>query len=264
MNQVNKTLYIPLYGKAWVSRQGIILRDAKAEEIWQKVRFPLAGKAKSKWLAYFMAMRARVFDDWAREKLKENPGILALHLGCGLDSRLLRLNAAAAQCQWYDVDFPAVIAERKKHYTESETCHMLAANLSEADGLDSLPKAEKLAVLLEGLSMYLETEQLIHLFLAIQKKCSKAYVLMDVYTELGAKASRLRNPANAVGVTRFHGVSGPDCLQINGGIRFAGEKSMTPRRLADQLKGFDKAFFSLLFAGKASGKLYRLFEYEIG
>lgn len=126
MNQVNKTLYIPLYGKAWVSRQGIILRDAKAEEIWQKVRFPLAGKAKSKWLAYFMAMRARVFDDWAREKLKENPGILALHLGCGLDSRLLRLNAAAAQCQWYDVDFPAVIAERKKHYTESETCRMLA------------------------------------------------------------------------------------------------------------------------------------------
>ena len=34
MTEVNKTLYIPLYGKAFVSRKGIILRDAKAEEIW--------------------------------------------------------------------------------------------------------------------------------------------------------------------------------------------------------------------------------------
>ena len=33
MDQVNKTLYIPLYGKAYVSRKGIILKDAKAEEI---------------------------------------------------------------------------------------------------------------------------------------------------------------------------------------------------------------------------------------
>ena len=27
MNEVNKTLYIPLYGKAEVSRKGIILQD---------------------------------------------------------------------------------------------------------------------------------------------------------------------------------------------------------------------------------------------
>ena len=39
---VNKTLYIPLYGKAYVSKTGIILHDAKAEEISYKFaeRFP--------------------------------------------------------------------------------------------------------------------------------------------------------------------------------------------------------------------------------
>ena len=31
MNNVNKTLYIPLYGKAYVSKKGIILPDKKAE-----------------------------------------------------------------------------------------------------------------------------------------------------------------------------------------------------------------------------------------
>lgn len=31
MDNVNKTLYIPLYGKAYVSKKGIILQDKKAD-----------------------------------------------------------------------------------------------------------------------------------------------------------------------------------------------------------------------------------------
>ena len=34
MNNVSKTLYIPLYGKAYVSKKNIIINDSKAEEIW--------------------------------------------------------------------------------------------------------------------------------------------------------------------------------------------------------------------------------------
>ena len=86
MNEVNKTLFIPLYGKAQVSQKGLILRDQKAEEIWGKEAFAIAGKAKSRWLAYFMAMRARIFDDWANRMLALHPDALVLHIGCGLDS----------------------------------------------------------------------------------------------------------------------------------------------------------------------------------
>ena len=51
MNEVNKTLYIPLYGKSKVSRQGIILNDPCAEEIWKEEAFPIHGKSKSNgWL----------------------------------------------------------------------------------------------------------------------------------------------------------------------------------------------------------------------
>ena len=48
MNGVNKTLYIPLYGKASVSKKGIILKDKKAEMIWEREGFPLRGRAKFK------------------------------------------------------------------------------------------------------------------------------------------------------------------------------------------------------------------------
>ena len=71
MDSVNKTLYIPLYGKAYVSRNGLLLRDETAEAIWEKEGFPLKGKAKSKWLAYNMGMRAAVFDRWLEEKQQQ-------------------------------------------------------------------------------------------------------------------------------------------------------------------------------------------------
>lgn len=63
MNSVNRTLYIPLYGKAYVSRRGLFLQDPKAEEIWAAEGFPLKGKSKSKWLALYMGIRSAVFDD---------------------------------------------------------------------------------------------------------------------------------------------------------------------------------------------------------
>ena len=91
MNAVNRTLFIPLYGKARVSRQRIILDDPTSEQIWEKEAFPIHGKSASKWLAYNMAMRARVFDDWTDLMLSENKKALILHIGCGLDSRCRRV-----------------------------------------------------------------------------------------------------------------------------------------------------------------------------
>ena len=51
MNEINKTLYIPLYGKSYVGKKGIILQDKKAEEIWEKEKFPLA-EGKEFWHKY--------------------------------------------------------------------------------------------------------------------------------------------------------------------------------------------------------------------
>ena len=58
----SKTLYIPLYAKAYVSQRGLILHDEYAERIWDAEGFPLGRKARSKWLAFFLGMRARVFE----------------------------------------------------------------------------------------------------------------------------------------------------------------------------------------------------------
>ena len=91
MNSVNKTLYIPLYGKSYVSKKGLFLDDRKAEEIWGTEGFSLKGKSKSKWLAYYLGIRSAVFDEWLKRQMADAPNAVVIHIGCGMDSRVIRV-----------------------------------------------------------------------------------------------------------------------------------------------------------------------------
>ena len=71
MTGIQKTLYIPLYSKAYVSRKGLFLKDPWAEKLWKQNGFPLKGKSRSKWLAYYLGIRAAVFDQWLNQKMQE-------------------------------------------------------------------------------------------------------------------------------------------------------------------------------------------------
>jgi O-methyltransferase involved in polyketide biosynthesis len=258
MNEVNKTLFIPLYGKALISRKGIILSDPDAEKIWDSEAFPIKGKSKSKWLAYNMAMRARVFDDWTESMLEQKPEALVLHVGCGLDSRCRRVKAPY-KC-WYDCDFPDVIDIRRKYYGDSDSYHMQPFDATNPEMIEMLPDSDVVIVVFEGISMYMSREQLHDFFEALEERYPEIHVLMDVYTELGAKASKYKNPVNDVGVTRLYGYDDPGSILEGLKLKVKAEHSFTPPQLVEQLKGVEKAFFKLLFTGKMYGKIYRLFE----
>ena len=77
--------------------------------------FVLHGKAKSKWLAYNMAMRARVFDDWTESMLENKKDAIVLHMGCGLDSRYRRIKYPYKL--WLDCDLPDVTSVRRKYHS---------------------------------------------------------------------------------------------------------------------------------------------------
>ncbi len=260
MDEVNKTLFIPLYGKSQVSSQKIILHDPDAESIWEAEQFPIRGKSKSKWLAYNMAMRARVFDDWTDAMLEKEPDALVLHIGCGLDSRCRRVKNPYKQ--WLDCDFPQVISVRKQYFPETESCRMAGLDASRPEQIKALPDCQTAILVLEGISMYLKKDELHGLFQALEEKYGTLHVLMDVYTAFGAKASKWKNPVNDVGVTRLYGFD--DIRDVLGGLRlgFRAEHSFTPAKLVNELKPADRFVFRLLFTGKTYRKIYRLLELE--
>ena len=258
MDSVNKTLYIPLYGKAYVSSLGIFLHDPKAEEIWKKEGFALKGKAKSKWLAYYMSMRACVFDRWVTEQLRRYPGAVVVHIGCGMDSRVCRVDRG--DHLWFDLDFPEVIRERKKYYTQDHGYRMLGYDVTDFRWLDDVPRGHGIIVM-EGVSMYLQREMLRQVLERICDHFQQVQLLMDCYSTFAAKASVFKNPVREVGVTQVYGLDDPQELERNG-LCFVAEKEMTPEDLIGTLKGGHRTIFRRLYAGSVSKKLYRLYEYE--
>ena len=259
MNSVNKTLYIPLYGKAYVSKKGIILKDKKAEEIWNKEGFELKGKSKSKWLAYFMGMRSAVFDLWVKEKMTEMKDAVIIHIGCGMDSRVLRVETH--NHKWYDVDFPEVIRERKIHYSEIETYKMLEGDARTPKWISDIPERSSAVVIIEGVSMYLKSDEVKNLMIALNNHFDNVSLMMDCYTEMSAKISKYKNPINDVGVTEVYGTDHPEIFETDN-FTFLKEHNMTPYTLINELKGLEKFIFKKLYGGKFSKKMYRLFEYK--
>ena len=259
MNGVNKTLYIPLYGKAKVSKQGIIIKDKMAEKIWQEEGFDIRGKSKSKWLSYNMAMRAKIFDDWTNAMLREHKEAIVLHIGCGLDSRCNRV--CEPYKNWIDGDFPEVIETRRKYYEEAKNYHMITFNACEPEQVSTLPDGERAIVILEGISMYMKNEQLNCFFKALSEKYMALNILMDVYTVWGANASKYKNhPINDVGVTTVWGIDDPNDILSGTEIKVRHEHSLTPDYLVNELSKSERFFFKMMFSEGLYRKIYRLYE----
>lgn len=260
MDGVNKTLYIPLYGKSYVSKKGIILDDKTAEQIWEKEGFELKGKSKSKWLAYYMGMRSVVFDNWLKEQMAADKEAIILHIGCGMDSRINRVGASGHL--WFDVDFPDVIKERKLYYQENEYYHMIESDARENSWIQSLPTDKNAIIVMEGVTMYFKPEELKQLLIDLTDCFKRVSILMDCYTEFAAKASKYKNPINEVGVTEVYGVDDPHALEKGIGLSYVKEHDMTPDSLVNELTGLERTIYKKVFAGSFSKKMYRMYEYK--
>jgi len=259
MNSVNKTLYIPLYGKAFVSKKRLFLDDKKAEEIWESEGFLLKGKSKSKWLAYYMGVRSAVFDEWLKQQMAKTPEAVIIQIGCGMDSRILRVESE--KHKWYDVDFPEVLQERKQYYAETDNYKMIAGDVRDCSWLTGIPENRHAIIVMEGVSMYLTIQDMHNLTNSLCNHFKNLVFLMDAYTTFAAKMSKRRNPINDVGVTEVYGIDNPQAYQ-NETLLFVKEHTMIPQKYIDELPGIERLIFATLYAGDFSKKLYRLYEYQ--
>ena len=114
---------------------------------------------------------------------------------------------------------------------------------------------------MEGVSMYLTVEEMRNLMDNLSAHFETIYLLVDSYTSFAAKMSKRTNPINDVGVTEVYGIDDPAEYQ-SGQLTFVKERTMTPQKYIDELKGSERLVFANLYAGSFSKKLYRLFEYN--
>jgi O-methyltransferase involved in polyketide biosynthesis len=88
-----ETLLITLFAKAAESRlSDSLLSDTFAAEAVRRLDYDFARLKVTRDMMVGLAMRARMLDDWVRAFIAANPGASVLHLGCGLDIRVFRVD----------------------------------------------------------------------------------------------------------------------------------------------------------------------------
>lgn len=260
LNNESKTLFIPLYGKAMMSKKNLFLKDIKAEEIIESIDYDFEKLRQSEWLSMYMSARALLIDEICNEYISGHPEAVIVHLGCGMDSRALRVKQSYKK--WYDVDFESVISLRRNYYTETDKYTLIGKSVTDLEWLDKIIPTDEIMIIAEGLTMYLSESDLKNILNAINKKFRKVTILFDAYSKKAIKASKYKNPVNQMNASVKWGMdNAEDFIKLNENVKHINTYPI--KHSEDNLKGLKKIIFEKIYCGKISQKYYKIFEFNL-
>lgn len=183
LNQVSKTLLIPLFFRALESqRPDALVRDPKAAELVNQLKVDLSGVKKLKNEQVNYLLRMREFDRLALAFLAEHPTGVIVDLGCGLDTRFERIDNGLVE--WYGLDLPEVIELRKKLLDETPRSHFIGSSVLDFDWMDTrgVQTGKPILFLAEAVLVYLEEADVKRLLQALSQRFAGAELVCDVYS----------------------------------------------------------------------------------
>jgi O-methyltransferase involved in polyketide biosynthesis len=153
---VQKTLTPVLKAKALDNRlPDPVLGDEYAEQVMRRLN---PGYDNSRFgtsqIGLAAVVRTKAHDDWARGFLADHPDAVVLHLGCGLDARVHRIDPPAT-VDWYDLDYPSVIELRQQFLPPREHCTLIGSSVTDLTWFECIPRGRPVLMIAEGLVPYL-------------------------------------------------------------------------------------------------------------
>ncbi|KAI1141752.1 putative polyketide synthase protein [Hypoxylon sp. FL0543] len=155
-----ETLMAPLIARARDARMPQpILNDTYAVEVLDHIDHDIDKFGIDDPQAIMQTLRAQCHDKWAAEFLANNPEATVVHLACGLDSRVQRLQPDLTKVRWIDLDLPDVIELRSLLMPNPEGDYtLIAADATDEAWLEQVPADRPTLIICQGLLMYLEEE----------------------------------------------------------------------------------------------------------
>ena len=195
IGDIASTSFVTLYCHAIeTSSDDPVLSDPKSLEITTELnktlslsehtldRILVAGTLDAR-LVVHIALRAKKYDDYARDFLQKFPEGVIVNIGCGLDSRFLRIDNA--RVIFYDLDLPEIIGIKKTFFTESERYHLIASSVLDYNWMEPLLCHKgPFLFMAEGVFMYLDGKDVRSLVLKIQEKFRGSELVCEVVNSL--------------------------------------------------------------------------------
>jgi O-methyltransferase involved in polyketide biosynthesis len=260
LTKEQETLLIPLYSKA---QDNPILNDEKARQILEGVQYDFRRLKIPKKTEVTLRIRAKQLDNYTREFVAAHPDALILHLGCGLDSRCLRV--PRGETLWYDLDLPEVIELRRKFYPETETYRMIASSAADLAWIDPISaEGRPVFVVAEGLLMYLHEDQVRSLILCLHRKFPGCHLVFDAFSKMTADRIKAHPSIQKTGAAVYWGIDDPHEIERwdeGSGITLKEEWFFGQSPDIDRLDWFYRWMFRLTGSIQAAQKAHRLLYY---
>jgi methyltransferase (TIGR00027 family) len=208
LSGVAETLLMTLYIRAMESqRPDALIKDEKAVALVTQMSYDFDRIKQVKMDdddKVGVILRNREFDRYVQDFLACNPEAVVVHIGCGLDSRFERVDNG--KVEWYDLDLPEVIEQRRKFIgDERQRYHLLAGSAFDSAWLDtiSVHRQRPFLFLAEGVLMYFEEAQVKSLVLILRDHFPGAELVFDAFSPFLIRANNLRMAISKFGV-RYH------------------------------------------------------------
>jgi O-methyltransferase involved in polyketide biosynthesis len=196
-----------------------ILGDGFAKETVDRIDYDWRELGIAPRWTPLVTVRTAQYDIWASQFLAAHPHATVVHLGCGLDSRVFRLDPGPG-VEWYDIDYPAVIALREAVFPTRLQYHLVATSATDPSWLDRIPADRPTLLLAEGVSMYLTERDGVVLLQHVVDRFPSGELQIDFYNWLAIRSQKTHKLQRQSGSTLYWGVNNPaDILNRVSGAR---------------------------------------------
>jgi O-methyltransferase involved in polyketide biosynthesis len=231
LNGPPQTMLATLYAKALdADAPRSILGDQYAKAAVARIDYAWETTGINARRAPSVAIRTLHFDNWTRQFLAvhdpaKNPAVV-LHVGCGLDARVYRVNPAEG-VRWYDIDYPDVIALREQVYPGRENYQMLPASVTDPSWLAEIPADRPALFLGEGLTMYLTKDDGLALLRRVVDRFPSGEFQFDAFNTFGIRTQVINAVVRRSGSKLHWGIDRPaDIVDAVPGVRLLAWESV--------------------------------------
>jgi len=177
---VQKTLLLPLYGRAKLSKENNpLLSDNRAVEIVDKLNYDFNEINKNTpYVAHIYALlRAKIIDDSIVKHLRRHPKATIINLGAGLDTTFYRVDNNLIS--WYDIDLPQVIELRNRLIPETSRSKCIKASIFDMDWVNSIEPADCILFICMGVFEYFDKRQVIEFLIQLSEKFPDSEIIFN-------------------------------------------------------------------------------------
>jgi O-methyltransferase involved in polyketide biosynthesis len=261
LTKEKETLLLTLYAKALDYRsKRPILGDRAADEIVRSIDYDFA-KFKSFDNDNMTVMRAKQYDDWIREFIGKHPKGMILYLGCGLDTRVMRIDPPP-EISWYDLDYPEVIDFRKQFIAERPGYAMLTSSITSPEWLEDLPRDRPVMIVAEGVLEYVQEGEVEILLNRLTSHFEHGEIAFDVLNSFAVRSGRRQLEA-ATGAAHTWAVDDTSTIdRLDPQLRKTAELSVFALPSVRKLPLRFRVLFTVARLNSTTRNLLRLLRYQ--